>query len=70
MPWITPAALEQHNDTKDVNWVQRPLATGGKVVDNPVTWSGVTGNARFWVGVCHTATVENAEMPRRLSTRY
>jgi hypothetical protein len=37
MPWITPAALEQRNDTKDLSQAQRPLASGGKLVDNSVT---------------------------------
>src|SRR5262245_32920317 len=35
-PWITTRALEQANDTKELNRVQRPLPGGGKVVDNSV----------------------------------
>ena len=44
MPWITPAALEQHNDTKDLSQAQRPLASGGKLVDNAVIRSATVGH--------------------------
>jgi hypothetical protein len=39
-PSTTTAALEQANDTKDLNRVQRPLAAGGKLVRKVVTDPG------------------------------
>ena len=33
-PWITTRALEQANDTKELNRAQPPLPGGGKLVDN------------------------------------
>jgi hypothetical protein len=37
------ATLEQANDTKDLNRVQRPLAAGGKVVGKPVDYFATAG---------------------------
>jgi hypothetical protein len=59
VPWITPAALEQHNDTKDVNRAQRPLASRGKLVGNSVNWSERTEQARFQEIILHPRAVEN-----------
>jgi hypothetical protein len=70
LPWITAAALRQHNDTKDLNWVQRPLVSTGKLVDNPVSSFGITN----WTSLGSSATrargVDGLSALRCLSTRY
>ena len=70
MPWITLAALEQHNVTKDVNWAQRPLAAGGKLVERVVSWSGKKQGSSLPSRRLQDDAVKNEFGPHQLSTTY
>ena len=64
------AALEQDNDTKELNRVQRPLAPGGKLVRNPVNGFVMDGRGGVRPTVRFFPTVDDSSPLRMLSTGY
>jgi hypothetical protein len=70
LPWTATMALEQHNDTKELNRVQHPLAARGKLVDNPVTSPGTAGQVRLAPSTPRIAIVDDAVIRCPSSTAY
>jgi hypothetical protein len=64
------AALEQANDTKELNRVQRPLAPGGKLVRNSVDGFVTDGWGGARPSVCFAPTVDDTGSLRMPSTGY
>jgi hypothetical protein len=69
-PWITTGALEQANDTKELNPAQLPYAERGKLVDNPVGISGTIGQTLAWIWIRTQPAVDTAPEKLLPSTRY
>jgi hypothetical protein len=70
LPSTNTVALEQANDTKDLNRVQRPLAAGGKLVGKLVNDPGTGICTRQYFGITLVRLVNSAFFVHRSSPGY